>query len=447
MKKTVFFAVAALIAAPALAEDHSAHLKGPFASPPEVTKACLECHPEAAGQIMSTSHWTWAREQEFPGKGKIAYGKKNIINNFCIALAGNYPRCTSCHIGYGWKDSSFDFTDKSRIDCLVCHDTTGAYKKNPMAAGMPDEKVDLLAAAKSVGKPSIANCGACHFYGGGADSVKHGDLDSTMGAPGKELDAHMAKEGAGLSCTSCHGGKNHDIKGVALVDSPTGGKHFECTVCHEKVSHKEAKISDHLDKVACQTCHIPEYARGQATKTYWDWSDAGKDLPEAKDANGKPVFDKKKGTFTWGKDQKPVYMWYNGTAAAYLPGDKLASGGVTVLDMPNGSKDDPKSKIYPFKPFGGKQPYDTKNNTLVTPKLFGPDGYWKHYDWNKAIELGMKDAGLPYSGEYGFTETKMYWKLNHQVAPKAKALVCNDCHGENGRMDFKALGYSSDPRK
>jgi hypothetical protein len=32
------------------------------------------------------------------------------------------------------------------------------------------------------------------------------------------------------------------------------------------------------------------------------------------------------------------------------------------------------------------------------------------------------------------------------VAPKAEALKCNDCHGKDGRMDWKALGYVGDPR-
>ena len=32
------------------------------------------------------------------------------------------------------------------------------------------------------------------------------------------------------------------------------------------------------------------------------------------------------------------------------------------------------------------------------------------------------------------------------VSPKAKALQCIDCHGKNGRLDWKALGYTGDPR-
>jgi hypothetical protein len=41
-------------------------------------------------------------------------------------------------------------------------------------------------------------------------------------------------------------------------------------------------LNRHTSKLACQTCHIPEFARGGiATKMSWDWSTAGQ-----RDANG-----------------------------------------------------------------------------------------------------------------------------------------------------------------
>jgi hypothetical protein len=78
------------------------------------------------------------------------------------------------------------------------------------------------------------------------------------------------------------------------------------------------------------------------------------------------------------------------------------------------------------------------------PHLFGKDetAYWGNYDWNKAIATGMEDAGLPYSGEYGFVKSQMYWPITHMVAPASEALVCKDCHtAESSRLDFAALGY------
>jgi hypothetical protein len=56
----------------------------------------------------------------------------------------------------------------------------------------------------------------------------------------------------------------------------------------------------------------------------------------------------------------------------------------------------------------------------------------------------MKAAGQPYSGKYGFVETSMLWPIHHMVVSKDKSLKCADCHGENGRLDWKALGYKGD---
>jgi hypothetical protein len=105
--------------------DHSKFesLKKQFKSGPEVTEACLNCHTEAGKQIHKTKHWTW----EFPTRDGKMLGKKHAVNNFCISVEGNEARCTSCHIGYGWKDKSFDFKSEKNIDCLVCHDRTGTY--------------------------------------------------------------------------------------------------------------------------------------------------------------------------------------------------------------------------------------------------------------------------------------------------------------------------------
>ena len=111
----------ALVASPAMAieNDHSYYLQGPMETGPDATKQCLKCHEKDAEDFMKTTHWTWAQEQ-LVGDKEIVRGKKNAINNFCTSIAGNWPRCTSCHAGYGWADNSFDFSDASKVDCLVC---------------------------------------------------------------------------------------------------------------------------------------------------------------------------------------------------------------------------------------------------------------------------------------------------------------------------------------
>ncbi len=435
-------------------------IKGPFKTPMEVTMKCLECHEDAAHDIMQTSHWTWELEQDIEKKKNVFRGKKNAINNFCISINGNWPRCTSCHISYGWKDGSFDFSDQSRVDCLVCHDTTGTYKKPGPAAGMPagytgnpkfDKKpVDLVKVAQNAGKPGRENCIVCHGYGGGGNNVKHGDIDSSIKKPSRELDAHMG--GQDFTCQKCHTTEGHRIKGNAMVVSPGGKSHIACTDCHEEQPHTEKLLNNHMDTIACQTCHIPEFAREMPTKLEWDWSTAGQEKVEPEtDQYGKITHHKKKGDFVWGKNVTPTYAWYNGKGGAYLPGDKINPKKVTRLSWPEGKRKDMKSKIYPFKLHKGNQIYDKKNGYLVTPKVFGkkgdPDAYWVNYDWQKAAAAGMKATGLDFSGEYGFAPTEMFWRINHMVVPAEQALKCLDCHGDNGRMDWKALGYKADPMR
>lgn len=417
-------------------------LQGPFDTPQAVTKKCLECHEEQAESFMKTAHWNWGKQQTVHGKQQFI-GKKNMLNNFCVGVPSNEPRCTSCHAGYGWKDAKFNFKDSANVDCLVCHDKTGTYVKSPAGAGMPDPKVNLVAVAQSVGKSSRKTCGSCHFYGGGGDHIKHGDLDSSMTDPAADIDVHMG--GKGMTCTDCHKTKDHQITGESLLVSGGQGSRVSCTDCHKSGPHKNAVLNKHTARVACQTCHIPAIAKTLPTKIWWDWSKAGKDkVPAEKDKFGMETYNKMKGEFRWNRDFAPDYFWFDGTVERYIPGDKITAGKRVDFNSPNGSRENKVSQIFPFKVMRGKQPYDSKNMTVVYPHLFG--GYWKHWDWKKAITDGMAIAGLPFSGEFDFVETQMVWKVNHMVSPKSKALKCNDCHGPKGRMNWKDLGYGSDPR-
>ena len=132
----LLFTLAAVMPGTVLAaeNDHSYFLQGPMETGPEVTAQCLKCHEKHAEDFMKTTHWTWAQDQ-LVGDKNVVRGKKNAINNFCTSIAGNEPRCTSCHAGYGWTDDSFDFTNPGNIDCLVCHDTTGTYVKEADRCG------------------------------------------------------------------------------------------------------------------------------------------------------------------------------------------------------------------------------------------------------------------------------------------------------------------------
>jgi octaheme c-type cytochrome (tetrathionate reductase family) len=334
-------------------------------------------------------------------------------------------------------DDKFDFAKAENVDCLVCHETTGAYKKS--IGGQPAPGVNLLAAAKRVGLPTRRNCGYCHFAGGGGDAVKHGDLDGTMYFPNERIDAHMGKHN--LACTDCHRTQHHAISGRSMSVSIDDRSGVACTDCHAQLAHKDDRLNGHTKSVACQSCHIPEMAVESPTKMTWDWSTAGEDRPDANPHE----YLKIKGSFTYAKNVTPEYAWFDGTAQRYLLGDKIDPANVTRINYPNGSMSQPQAKLWPFKVHRGKQVYDVENKTLLVPKTYGEGGFWTEFNWDKALKLGAETTGLSYSGKYGFVATEMWWPLSHMVATKDKSLQCVDCHGQAGRMNWKALGYEGDP--
>ena len=427
-------------------EDHSEFIEGPFATPQEVTETCLLCHDGIDRDLMKTRHWNWLGDEFVNEDGvTMRLGKQNIINNYCVSLPANWPRCTSCHIGFGWKDETFDFEDPNNIDCLICHDRSGSYKKAPTGAGMPNPSVDLVKVAQSVGRTTNKSCSVCHFNGGGGSGVKHGDLTASMSNPSPTLDFHMGE--LGFSCSDCHAGENHQIIGASHGSMAAGTNHTACLDCHDEKPHRKKVVNDHVSSVACETCHIPAFAREEPTMTWWDWSTAGQDQSLEPDEFGKPVYDKKKGDFLWEKNVIPEYMWYNGQADYYLAGDLIDPENLVEINKLSGNIYDETAKITPFKLMRGKQIYDTKNRYLITPKMFGEGGYWTTFNWDEAAELGMATSNLAYSGKYDFVETKMYWPVNHMVAPAGKSLKCTDCHTrkESKRLNWQQLGYKGDP--
>ncbi|MEZ5543443.1 MAG: tetrathionate reductase family octaheme c-type cytochrome [Pseudomonadota bacterium] len=421
--------------------DHKFFFAAPFTDGPSVTRACLQCHPEAAHEVMQTTHWNWQGDEvNVPGhEGAVRIGKRNVINNFCIGVQSNWPACTMCHIGYGWEDENFDFQDASRVDCLVCHDNSGTYVKKFRGAGVPDESVDLLTAARSVGMPRRQNCGGCHFQGGGGNAVKHGDMDETLLFPSERIDVHMGKYD--MACIDCHRTEHHRIRGRAMAVSVDAANRVACTDCHESQPHSDVRLNAHTARLACQTCHIPHMAADTGTKMSWDWSEAGQDL----DITDSHRYLKIKGRFTWAKKVRPEYYWYNETSTRYITGDLIDPDKPTRITAPLGSRDDPTAKIWPFKVHRGKQPYDSVNKYFLVPNVHGDKGFWTAFDWKTALQTGSHISGLTYSGNYAFAPTEMFFPLSHMVTSPDEALQCRDCHGERSRLDWVALGYPGDP--
>lgn len=369
----------------------------------------------------------------------------------------------------------------------MCHEQTGTYIKFPAGAGYPAEKhkmfkgnkkyydpPDYAKVAQSVGRPNRTNCGACHFYGGGGNAVKHGALDKSLLKPDKTIDVHMGTDGGNMVCVDCHVADKHNIKGQLYSVSVENKDRLSCERCHTRRPHTQKlfveKFTDrtydifmnklyeskepqdsfihrvldkHIDRIACQTCHIKFYSTKFKTKVWWDWSKAGQKVPGVgpkivKDKDGDVIYDGMKGEFKLVRNATPGYFWFNGSVGHILEGDKIDPQKTPVIiNKISGECGEEGAKIWPFKVMEGKQLYDPVNKTFIIPKLFGPPGsgaYWADWDWGKSSAAGMKAAGVPYSGKHDWIETKMYWPLTHLILEKKDALKCNDCHTRDSRL-------------
>jgi len=440
--------------------------------------SCVECHQKEASDVLTTGHWKWqGAAKNVVGVENEVHGKTDFINNFCIAVPSNEGRCAQCHIGYGYTDKNYDFTNADNIDCLVCHDQTGTYKKAATTAGLPELTIDLDAVARSVanngGVPGRDNCIFCHANAGGGDNVKHGDLSMSLADTKRKYDVHMGTNGANMACVDCHdvdrnpGGKqiSHGIGGMPF-HSVDEGQMKQCVDCHTKPNriHTNPKVQQIVkshERLSCQVCHIPAIARETSTKVEWYWSDAGKDIiPVPIDpVTGRATYDKKKGSFVWAYNVRPTLRFHNGKwNKTMINVNDIAGDEPIDLGSPAADRTDPDAMIYPFKKMIGNQLIDNYDdyNTILVPHLFGLAGgsspYWGVYDWVGALLDGTTYTGQDeyYSGTFRFANTEMLLSVNHEIAPKAKALgmagKCNDCHAE-GLIDWPALGWNEDPYK
>lgn len=514
-----------------------------LANGPAVTAECIKCHEADAAQMAGAAHFKWVGPSTLVD-GDAAVGKKNNVNNFCIAVASNEKRCTQCHAGYGddTNKAAYNYTGDlalARVDCLICHANlaTSGYAKAAATWGGADVVstatgcspactttqvcVDegagpacvakatqlpkaLKAAAKSVGTPDRLNCGFCHFYAGGADNVKMGDLGSPLKAPTMALDVHMGSTttgGQGMVCVDCHVTVEHKIFGAGVSVGVDEGR-TACTTCHDTAATAFTAITSHrashLAAIACQTCHIPTFSRGRPTKMDWDWSTAGHkdwstgatvyDMATDGVANVTlNTYDWMKGNFVWQPDVTPAYRWSDDKGSHMTILDAFTAAGTDVdpivLAAPTATAATAGAKITPFKEMRATQAAMTNQAFVIVPHLFGPDGFWDAGDatlipprpakiaatmtdaelqvvWNDVLADGafkaLQPTGLAAEvdladGDWFWAKTRMYMNINHEVAPSTTAIGaagCADCHSATPKLPFcEIYGAGTAPTK
>jgi hypothetical protein len=327
--------------------------------------------------------------------------------------------CALCHAGLGAQPNQPPTEeDLANVDCLICHSPDYERTVVETEAGdlrfAPAEGLDPLAAAQAAQRPTSEMCAQCHLNASTGPNFKHGDYPTTP-----DVDIHLA---AGVQCLDCHPTENHKIGGSGdLVAQELPATEVACTNCHDAQPHTgdNAAIlnSIHVNRVACETCHIPSVARDadyptQVTRDY-----------------GQPTLNEATGLYepelTVENDVTPVYLWWT-------------DHQMEIPSKPVGSIDDADAKITPWKPVTVTVPVDTDTGSPLPIKK---DVYAIQGDLDAAVTAGVEAAGAEYSGAWEAAGQTVYFDLNHQVAPAAESLKCADCHTEDGRLDFAALGY------
>ena len=431
---------------------------------------CLSCHQTQFNEMAGAMHYKWTGSApNMVNQPGVQQGKlTNEVNSYCINILGDWKICGKCHAGRG-KRPDDPTAGQANIDCLVCHSEEYAMKRDRMPDGSMGVAVPTDTMVRNIHKPKRANCLKCHANAGGGDAVKRGDLSmATITNADRNFDVHMntsSTTGGNKSCQECHVFKNHKVIGrgsdLRITDDLTRGDEVKCTTCHTTNPHGStytptARVSSPSDAfirdrhanegVACQTCHIPTYAK-VATEIHRDWRAHHDGSPaDGVSGPGHPHLTKAANLI-------PEYKWWNRKSNNALLYDNAALTYDAALNTyptsrPMGGFKD--GKIYPFKYKTALQPMRTASQQLIaldTLEYIGISG-----DVTKAIQKGLTNMGFSATDAWSWVTTDTYQLINHGVMPKTSALACTTCHdytGEtaNSRMPFTELGYHTWPAK
>ncbi len=361
----------------------------------------------------------------------------------------------------------------------------------PASVPMAPMALTTLEAAQAVHATTRKSCLSCHAGAAGANGAKRGDLSKENEDPGLAIDYHMSSAGQNLTCADCHSetladGTGHRLRGRGLDLRPNDvPERFTCDSggCHSDRPHGDysntngASRDKHAMKVACQTCHIPSYAKAAVgTEVARDWQDPH---PSAAACNGRGGWLPREDKGGLGSASlTPSYAWFDGTSEIYYLGESLdgvptvpldasvaasfvgefnAGDPAYVIGMPNGDVNSESlgTKLYPMKEHWGKLARNDLDNTLIGHSTFE---FFRTGSFCRAVAVGLGldtvnvDPSSVCSGVPGDPDdmplgtstvaVHTYQTINHGVETTSSALDCSDCHGSTARMDLQGdLGY------
>ena len=376
-------------------------------------------------------------EPDLTGNGDVTFADYSIF-------AGYWGDCTSgdapCNFQWTETLSHTDYLGVHRSWTLPKEDAQGNLQFGPDTGKMT---VSIVEAARNVHLPTRASCLRCHATAGGGDGTKRGDLSGANVSMPRAKDVHMGSDGADLACYHCHASsQSHREKGRGVDLRPSDSTEpMTCTGghCHPSDPHDSLGLNLHTDHVACQTCHIPAYAKdGVSTEVARDWSrpfwaqglfgGQGGYKPEEIRAD----------------NLTPTYAWYDGTSYVYVLGQVAVrnAAGQYELAAPHGDVWSADAKIHPMKEHVSNSALHDATGRMI-PHVTST--FFFTGDFSRAVEEGMANVGL--SGSWSLVDIHTFQSINHGVEPEENALACGQCHsslsGGPVRMDLKGdLGYA-----
>jgi hypothetical protein len=439
--------------------------------------------------------------------------------------------CGQCHIGGQYQAPLGEMMplyrtleqEKAAIDCLICHSV--AYDMNRKQIVTDGNQRNRwgqdrsLKAALAVTSPDAQACLRCHQHNFGGDTFVDeagpdymqslqnlGESRPRIQHPGSKRgtpyspswDVHAA---AGVTCIECHTTQGHLMaKGThttTMMANDLPQVEVGCLGCHDDPPHDQDSelgrgLNGHLERLACQVCHIPSLHPDNATRR--DFA-----TTEFEDDPGIHIYHDEAKENLPGKGI--AYVWWNGDAT-FL--------GNPIGDNPNGAglyrfygpdypwpefadfdydswyedvmrpiaRSGRPSKIHAMKRFNGKQHIDLGN---IGPfgGMFVPYNLPDYYRFGNPttaarLELDKSMMGMMYGFMFKFYmldkfmsfmaidgwNTDSYsdiragrnmeprWlpqdamlEISHAIRLEG-ALSCADCHGPEGVMDWPGLGYT-----
>ena len=331
-------------------------------------------------------------------------------------------RCGGCHIGGKFGN----------VNLILAGDPNSPWERDPVRL--------------------TVDCARCHNKAG--DELTAPTNDKCMTCHGKEIakrgydtanDVHMVDYG--MLCQDCHfrftdGDSDHQFaKGTVLdtsldtsKDTMDGGCsaadcHGDVPAGHNNAGSLTGMLNQHLDTVACETCHTGLRKGGLALKSR-SWQ------------NGSPANAKRM------TDWVPFHKWYDGSGS---PSDWPASGHLPILGADE-MKGNAGAKIYPFNNISvtwwlkntGNPAEPPLDDIIPNSVAKAATTYYGHapseydmqsYDYDGDTYPDYPDAKL-FSGTTSFN-------VSHSVEA---SFTCGDCHGwASYVMEWTDLGFTGDP--